>query len=86
LVWSARYDDFGLAYVETQLIEHPLRFPGQYFDSETELHYNGVRYYDPRLGVFLGGGENEIDNAQPRVLPTLADELRRRGVPSCCAA
>ncbi|WP_051966570.1 DUF6531 domain-containing protein [Kitasatospora mediocidica] len=25
----------------------PLRFPGQYFDPETRLHYNHHRYYDP---------------------------------------
>jgi len=26
----------------------PLRFPGQYFDPETGLHYNFFRHYDPR--------------------------------------
>jgi RHS repeat-associated protein len=31
----------------------PLRFPGQYHDAETGLHYNRYRYYDPRLGRFL---------------------------------
>jgi RHS repeat-associated protein len=25
----------------------PLRFPGQYYDPETHLHYNVLRYYDP---------------------------------------
>jgi RHS repeat-associated protein len=29
-----------------------LRYAGQYYDSETGLHYNGARYYDPRLGRF----------------------------------
>ena len=43
----------------------PLRFPGQYHDEETGLHYNVHRYYDPALGRFtsmdpigLGGGPN----------------------------
>ncbi|MBA8944769.1 RHS repeat-associated protein [Streptomyces calvus] len=25
----------------------PLRFPGQYYDPETGLHYNYFRHYDP---------------------------------------
>lgn len=53
LVWSARYEDFGLAHIDLELVEQPLRLPGQYFDAETKLHYNRSRYYDPRLGVYL---------------------------------
>ncbi|WP_290439858.1 RHS repeat-associated core domain-containing protein [Streptomyces sp. M1013] len=43
----------------------PLRFPGQYHDRETGLHYNYFRYYDPGLGRYcsldplgLAGGPN----------------------------
>jgi RHS repeat-associated protein len=31
----------------------PLRFPGQYADPETGLHYNYLRYYDPVSGSYL---------------------------------
>ncbi|MFD0421580.1 RHS repeat-associated core domain-containing protein [Streptomyces parvus] len=31
----------------------PLRFPGQYFDPETGLHYNFHRYYDPQTARYL---------------------------------
>ncbi len=31
----------------------PLRFPGQYFDAETGLHYNYFRDYDPRTGRYV---------------------------------
>ena len=31
----------------------PLRFPGQYADPETGLHYNQHRYYDPVAGSYL---------------------------------
>lgn len=31
----------------------PLRFPGQYADPETGLHYNYFRYYDPETARYL---------------------------------
>ncbi|MGW1738873.1 DUF6531 domain-containing protein [Nocardia sp. NPDC001965] len=31
----------------------PLRFPGQYCDTETDLHYNRFRYYDPRTARYI---------------------------------
>ncbi|MFD7730515.1 DUF6531 domain-containing protein [Kitasatospora phosalacinea] len=31
----------------------PLRFPGQYYDPETRLHYNVHRYYDPATARYL---------------------------------
>ncbi len=30
-----------------------MRFPGQYYDNETQLHYNHFRYYDPELGRYI---------------------------------
>jgi RHS repeat-associated protein len=30
-----------------------LRFPGQYYDSETGLHYNYLRDYNPRIGRYV---------------------------------
>lgn len=65
VVWSARYDSFGQAVVGTETVKNNLRFPGQYFDSETDLHYNWHRFYDPETGRYisadpigLGGGMN----------------------------
>ncbi|MFV0678190.1 RHS repeat-associated core domain-containing protein [Variovorax sp. tm] len=34
-------------------IEQNLRFQGQYFDTETGLHYSRFRYYDPDVGRFV---------------------------------
>ena len=30
-----------------------LRYPGQYYDSTTGLHYNTFRYYDPQTGRYI---------------------------------
>ena len=30
-----------------------IRFPGQYYDAETGLHYNRFRYYDPSIGRYI---------------------------------
>ncbi|MFD5076864.1 RHS repeat-associated core domain-containing protein [Streptomyces sp. NPDC058371] len=38
---------------DTESVSCPLRFPGQYADHETGLHYNYFRYYDPETGRYL---------------------------------
>ncbi|HVR06580.1 MAG TPA: RHS repeat-associated core domain-containing protein [Thermoanaerobaculia bacterium] len=53
VVWSADYAAFGAAQVKVGRIGNHLRFPGQYHDSETGLHYNRSRYYSPALGRYL---------------------------------
>jgi RHS repeat-associated protein len=44
---------FGEARILIADIENNLRFPGQYYDRETGLHYNYHRYYDPDTGRYL---------------------------------
>ena len=53
VVWSARYQPFGTAEILTGIAGQPWRFPGQYFDAETGLHYNRQRYYDSAAGRYL---------------------------------
>jgi RHS repeat-associated protein len=34
-------------------LQDNIRFPGQYFDAETGLHYNYFRDYDPEIGRYI---------------------------------
>jgi RHS repeat-associated protein len=86
VVWEAYYKPFGEAVITTEGIENNLRFPGQYFDGETGLHYNYFRDYDPRTGRYLqsdpiglDGGINTYAYADGK--PTsVADQYGLKGV------
>lgn len=53
IVWSAKYEAFGKANIDINLVENPLRFAGQYEDQETGFHQNRYRYYSPELGRYV---------------------------------
>lgn len=54
IVWKAKYQTYGnVALKDIEEIENNLRFQGQYFDTETGLHYNRFRYYNPSSGQFI---------------------------------
>ena len=53
VVWKADYSPFGQASITSQGLTFNLRFPGQYYDAETGLHYNWNRYYDPAIGRYI---------------------------------
>jgi len=50
--WPILNNPFGEAY-PTGTITLNLRFPGQYFDAETGLHYNYFRDYEPGTGRYI---------------------------------
>jgi len=52
VVWAWNSDAFGVTPADGSVTVN-LRFPGQYYDSETQLHYNWNRYYDPRIGRYI---------------------------------
>lgn len=53
IFWQAKHTPFGKAEIQVEQVTNNLRFPGQYFDSETGLHYNYFRDYDPEMGRYL---------------------------------
>ena len=75
LAWGGSFDSLnhvdnldGLD-ISADLLQ-PIRFQGQFFDSETNLHYNRFRYYDSDVGMFVSrdpigllGGEGSAQNS-----------------------
>jgi RHS repeat-associated protein len=53
IVWEADYSPFGEVNIVVNEIINNIRFPGQYFDEESGLHYNYFRDYDPELGRYI---------------------------------
>jgi RHS repeat-associated protein len=54
IVWEADYKPFGESLINSNSeVVNNFRFPGQYYDQETGLHYNYHRYYDPKTGRYL---------------------------------
>ena len=53
VVWAADYKPFGEAVIAVSTITNNLRFPGQYYDTETGLHYNYYRDYNPVIGQYV---------------------------------
>jgi RHS repeat-associated protein len=59
IVWRWESDPFGTTAAnqdpdgDSQSFLYNLRFPGQYYDSETGLHYNYFRDYDPKTGRYV---------------------------------
>ncbi len=71
VVWSADYEPFGETNITVNTLTNNLRFPGQYFDAESNLHYNYFRDYNPNDGRYmqsdpigLRGGINTYSYAQ----------------------
>jgi RHS repeat-associated protein len=51
-VWQATYKPFGEVQAISGTATQNLRFPGQYFQIETNLAYNHHRHYDPVTGRY----------------------------------
>ncbi|MFB0616674.1 putative T7SS-secreted protein [Streptomyces sp. AGS-58] len=54
IAWHTRATLWGTTAWSTNSTTYtPLRFPGQYYDPETGLHYNYFRHYDPETARYL---------------------------------
>ncbi|MGN6951423.1 RHS repeat-associated core domain-containing protein, partial [Neisseria sp. P0014.S002] len=68
LLWYGEYTAWGRLKKDERVYRNahqPFRLQNQYFDEETGLHYNLMRYYEPEAGRFMNqdpigllGGDN----------------------------
>ncbi|WP_345942737.1 RHS repeat-associated core domain-containing protein [Streptomyces sp. SID486] len=65
LAWQRRTSVWGAPFPappdDEPSVDCPLRFPGQYVDPETGLHYNVFRYFDPETGSFVSADPLGLD-------------------------
>lgn len=52
-LWYGVYEPYGKMTPLLEWVTNNIRYPGQYYDSETGLHYNYHRYYDPEIGRYI---------------------------------
>ena len=56
LLWYGEYTAWGRLKKDERVYRNahqPFRLQNQYFDEETGLHYNLMRYYEPEAGRFV---------------------------------
>ena len=53
VVWQGDYQPFGQVDVVVDELDNHFRFPGQILDTESGLHYNWHRFYDPETGRYI---------------------------------
>jgi RHS repeat-associated protein len=82
--WSPFGDPFGVDEADTdpdgdgQMYSLPLRFPGQYYDVETGLHYNNFRDYDTSTGRYIESDPVGLIGGASTYTYALASPLRFR--------
>ena len=85
VVWRAAYEALGQAHLDsgnTLTEDFNIRFPGQYYDAETELggvgtglHYNRFRYFDPGIGRYVSA--DPIGQGGGRMFTVTCSIIRR---------
>ena len=61
VVWQGDYQPFGNVDVVVDDLNNHFRFPGQILDTESGLHYNWHRFYDPSTGRYISADPIGLD-------------------------
>jgi RHS repeat-associated protein len=65
VAWDGVFDPFGNPASITSSLTMLLGFPGQYWDSETQLAQNWHRDYDPTIGRYIESDPIGLDGGDP---------------------
>lgn len=82
IVWRWESDAFGEQKAEQdpdgdgKKTKICLRFPGQYFDKESRLHYNHYRDYDPKIGRYIQSDPIGLEGGVNRYAYVLGNPLK----------
>ena len=72
VVWKAVYEPFGTVWSTTGAAAQNSRFPGQWFQIESNLAYNWHRHYDATTGRYISADPlNHALNGAPVTATTL---------------
>ena len=64
VVNTYEYTPWGEIHNETETVDNPIKYAGEYYDDELGMYYLRARYYDPQIGRFTSRDieEGEISN------------------------
>ena len=62
---SYTYDAWGNVLSETETVQNPIKYAGEYYDAELDMYYLRARYYQPQTGRFTSLDILEGDVTSP---------------------
>ena len=65
IVNSYEYDPWGNILSQTETVDNPIKYAGEYYDDELGMYYLRARYYDPQIGRFTSRDILEGSIASP---------------------
>ena len=65
VVNTYEYTPWGEIRSETETVDNPIKYAGEYYDDELDMYYLRARYYNPQIGRFISRDILEGDISSP---------------------
>ena len=77
VVWKADYEAFGGTALQVNIVDNPLRLPGQYADAQVpKFNYNWWRNYDVSTGRYISSDPIGLEGGRNTYSYVLANPAR----------